>query len=355
MRAGTRGAVRAGGTGARAAGVVVGRERVGEIQRARIVAAMTELVRERGVTAVTVAHVVGRSGVSRRTFYELFDDREDCVLAAFEQAVDRAAAVVVPAYEDANRRAGSAWAGRIRAGLGALLEFLDEEPAMGCLCVVDALAAEREVLERRARVLEVLIDAVHKGGARPRSADAKAPGAVAGEAGVGGGRASRPPRIVAEGAVGAVLAVIYARLREHDPKPLAGLLNQMMGMIVLPYLGPGAAARELGRPAARARRRVAAPADPLRDLGMRLTYRTVRVLLAIGELGGRGSAPSSREVADASGVSDQGQMSKLLWRLESLGLIDTAMRHHGRGEPNAWTLTRKGEEVERAIRSQTAH
>ncbi len=315
--------------GGGANGAVLGPERVGEIQRARIVTAMTELVREQGVAAINVGHVVGRSGVSRRTFYELFSDRDDCLLAASDQALERAAAVVLPVYE-----AAGPWEARIRAGLAALLGFFDEEPAMGGLLVVDALAAERPVLERRAKVVEVLINAVHQGGTRPR-----------------GGPGRRPTRIVAEGAVGAVLAVIHARLSARDPKPLAGLLNQLMGMIVLPYRGPEAAERELGRQAPKPRRRPtpAAPADPLRELGMRLTYRTVRVLLAIAEHPGA----SSREVADASGISDQGQMSKLLWRLEHLGLIDTAVRHHGRGEPNAWSLTPKGMEMERTIRSQT--
>ena len=337
---------------------ILGPERVGEIQRARIVTAMTELVREQGVAAINVGHVVGRSGVSRRTFYELFSDRDDCLLAAFDQALERAAAVVTPAYEGAAAKAkregvavlgveatsvepwsrgadgaGGAWVARIRAGLAALLGFLDEEPAMGGLLVVDALAAERPVLERRAKVVDALINAVHQGGSRPR-----------------GGSGRRPTRIVAEGAVGAVLAVIHARLSVRDPKSLSGLLNQLMGMIVLPYQGPDAAERELGRQSPKPRRRPtpAAPADPLRELGMRLTYRTVRVLLAIAEHPGA----SSREVADASGISDQGQMSKLLWRLEHLGLIDTAVRHHGRGEPNAWSLTPKGMEVERTIRSQ---
>jgi hypothetical protein len=81
----------------------------------------------------------------------------------------------------------------------------------------------------------------------------------------------------------------------------------------------------------------------------------VRVLLAVAELGGRESDPSSREVADASGVSDQGQMSKLLWRLEHLGLIANDPPRPARGEPNAWALTAKGHEVEQAIRAQTTH
>jgi DNA-binding HxlR family transcriptional regulator len=57
-------------------------------------------------------------------------------------------------------------------------------------------------------------------------------------------------------------------------------------------------------------------------------------------------------VADASGVLDQGQMSKLLWRLEHLGLIANEAPR-ARGEANAWALTDKGHEVERAIRAQT--
>jgi hypothetical protein len=168
----------------------------------------------------------------------------------------------------------------------------------------------------------------------------------------------RPPRIVAEGAVGAVLAVIHARLCAPNPRPLSPLLNQLMGMIVLPYRGPEAAARELECPLPRARRRPAAPADPLSNLDMRLTYRTVRVLQAISDLGTHeppdGRVPNSREVADAAGISDQGQISKLLWRLADLGLIANGSPTHGKGEPNAWTLTPRGRGVEQAIRAQTA-
>jgi DNA-binding MarR family transcriptional regulator len=217
-------------------------------------------------------------------------------------------------------------------GLGRYWRSLMMSPNLGHLCVVDALAAERQVLKHRARVVSRLVDTVHRG--------ARAAGSSA-------------ARIVAEGAVGAVLAVIHARMCETRPKPLAGLLGPLMGIIVLPYLGPAAAERELARPTPRARKRPAVPSDPLRELDMRLTYRTVRVLLAIAELGGRGSDPSGRQVADAAGVADQGQISKLLWRLENLGLIKNSAIGRGKGEPNAWTLTPKGHEVERSIRAQT--
>ena len=66
---------------------------------------------------------------------------------------------------------------------------------------------------------------------------------------------------------------------------------------------------------------------------MRLTYRTVRVLFAIAELGEAGSYPSGRAVGDASGISDQGQISKLLARLAHLGLIHNSATSRGKGEP----------------------
>ena len=87
----------------------------------------------------------------------------------------------------------------------------------------------------------------------------------------------------------------------------------------------------------------------MRDLDMRLTYRTVRVLLAIASRPGA----SNRQVADASGVADQGQISKLLARLEHLGLIHNTGAGPLRGEPNVWSLTPKGEEIEHTIRRQT--
>jgi AcrR family transcriptional regulator len=303
---------------------------VGEIQRARIVAAMGELVRERGAGAVTVAHVVARSGVSRRTFYELFEDREDCFLAAFDIAIARAAETVLPAY-----RGQARWRERIRAALEAALVFLDTEPELGYLCVVGALGGGERALERRARVVRYLVDAVHEGQMESRGA-------------------RRPRRLVAEGVLGAVLGVVHARLVERSGRPLLGLLSPLMGMIVLPYMGTAAAEREQRRPVPRARRPIAPRGNPLRELDMRLTYRTVRVLLTISELGGRGANPSNRQVATAAGISDQGQISKLLSRLQALGLVDNDGGDHAKGEPNAWSLTPRGIEVTRTLQPQTA-
>jgi AcrR family transcriptional regulator len=303
-----------------------GREQLSEIQRARILAAMVDVAAGRGVGNVTVAHVVGRSGVSRRTFYELFEDREDCLLAACEDALERIAVVVLPAYD-----APARWQEKLRAGLAALLRFLEFDRGRGCLLIVGTPGAGPKVLDRRRRVLAQIIAIVDRGRAEVRQGDG-------------------PPPLTAEGIVGGVLSLIHARMVEDDDASLIELLGPLMSMLVLPYLGAAAARSELAQPVPPAANGFrSAPGDPLRDLGMRLTYRTIRVLLAVGELAGQGSDPSNRQVGDAAGIRDQGQISKLLSRLEHLGLIHNGSEPHVKGEPNAWTLTTRGHEVREAL------
>jgi AcrR family transcriptional regulator len=300
------------------------RGEVDEIQRSRVLAAMCEVVGEHGAGGATVSHVVARAGVSRRTFYELFADREDCFLAAFDLAVERAATRAMAGFATPGR-----WRERMRVALIALLRFFDEEPELGSLCVVHALGAGPQALRRRAVVVRALVGAVEEGGREAR-----------------GGRV--PGRLIAEGVVGAVLGVLHARMAEGSRRPLTDLAGPLMGMIVLPYLGPAAAERERVRPVPgpATRRSRAAREDPLKGLDMRLTYRTVRVLVAIADRPGA----SNRGVGDAAGIADQGQTSKLLQRLEHLGLIkNTGRGTAGRGEPNAWRLTQRGERLRHTL------
>jgi AcrR family transcriptional regulator len=290
-----------------------------------MIAATIEVVSEKGRAGATVAHVVARSGVSRRTFYEVFGDFEDCFLAALDRSIECASEYVLDGYEPSEE-----WRPRIRGALTGLLEFLEDEPAMGRLCIVETLGAGSRVHERRARTVEAMIAAVDE--ARLES---KAPAAL--------------PQLTTEGVVGGILSVLHARLLEGGGSLLA-LTGSLMGMIVLPYFGPAAAGTESERPAPRRRRRArAGGGDPLRGLEMRLTYRTVRVLLAIAALGAHGSPPSNREIGVAAGISDQGQISKLLSRLEKLGLVENSGPGQVRGAPNAWVLTKKGFEVEQLV------
>ncbi|HEY3970659.1 MAG TPA: TetR family transcriptional regulator, partial [Solirubrobacteraceae bacterium] len=129
---GTRGMARGsavGSVGDRAAREL-GRERVNEIQRARLLAAMIDVCAERGVADVTVAHVVERASISRRTFYEIYSDREECFLEALDEGIARASRYVLDGYDEKAR-----WIDRMRGALTALLAFLDAERATGRLLI----------------------------------------------------------------------------------------------------------------------------------------------------------------------------------------------------------------------------
>jgi AcrR family transcriptional regulator len=317
-----------------------------------MLAAAGQVVGEVGYGGMSVARVTDRAGVSRRTFYEQFEDREACFLALFDEALERAGKVARDAAATTPATGRGGWRGRIRAGLSALIALVEEEPEVGSLLIVDALGGGPRVLERRARALEAVRDVIDEGRAESR-------------------KGSDAPPLTAEGVVGAVLSVVHARLLEEAAgdrtngasrgsshasiraRRLSELINPLMAMIVLPYLGQAAAAKELEAPMTAAavrrpaRRRAAAQSlrDPLRGLEMRLTYRTLLVLSAIAERPGA----SNRQIADVAGVHDQGQISKLLGRLERLGLIANGGAGQAKGEANSWGLTRKGCEVEAAL------
>ena len=158
--------------------------------------------------------------------------------------------------------------------------------------------------------------------------------------------------MTAEGIVGAIFSVLHARLLERDSRPLVGLRNELMALIVLPYLGPTAARRELARPLPKARHVLSQPArHPMEELELRITYRTLCVLTAIAAQPGA----SNRQVADAAGIQDPAQISKLLTRLTKLGLTHNKGQGHTKGQSNAWTLTTKGNEIQRAIDAQASH
>jgi AcrR family transcriptional regulator len=293
------------------------------LQRGRLLSAAFALVGEAGCEAVNARRVSERAGVSNRTFYEFFSDREDCLLAAFNYAVDGLEREARAGWESE-----LGWTARVRAALAALLIALDREPAVRRLVFVEALAAGPRVLASRARVLERLAGVVDEGRAN-------------------GNAPSKLPPLVAEGVVGGAFGVIHARLLELHPRPLVGLLGSLMAMIVLPYRGSAAAAKELERPIPRplARRRDA-DGFSRRSLGAaspvdyRLTARTQMALVAVAGRPGL----NNREVSEVIGLSDQGQVSRMMRRLQEQGLVENAQAHSKR-LIRAWRLTADGEGV----------
>jgi AcrR family transcriptional regulator/DNA-binding MarR family transcriptional regulator len=308
------------------------RGQVDEMQRARLLGAAVRVVDELGWSSVTVADIASRARVSRRTFYDLFANREECLLAVLDDTVRQLERDLAQAgLED-----DASWADRVRAGLFTILSFFDREPNLARLCVVQALRGGPRVLVWREDILARLAGIIDQGrGESARGEDCTV--------------------LTAEGLVGAASTIVYSRLHASKRRePLVSLLGELMSMIVLPYRGPAAARaerREIGTfssgresPAgvkSPTRSADLSGGDPLAAVPMRLTYRTARVLQAAAENPGA----SNRQVGERADIYDQGQISKLLARLERLGLLVNTGEGHAKGEANAWRLTSLGEQV----------
>lgn len=321
---------------------------VSELQRSRLLEAAFAVIGEAGYRGMAVRKVAERAGVSSKTFYDLFSDREDCFIAAFDYGVQDLAWLARPAYG-----AQRDWVAGVRAGLGALLSVLDGEPALRRLLFVEALGVGPLMLERRAEVMVELAGVIDEG-----------------RVGVKG--AEQLPPLTAEGLVGAAFSLVHARLSERDPEPLSGLLNGLMAMLVLPYRGRAAAARQLSyqisqagqdfdtsdkaAKVARAGRTSWSPLGSAPPVDFRLTVRRQAVLATIAELGARDSTgewgPSNREVADRVGIHDQGQISRLMMRLQEQGFVEDT---HGPRQTKAWRLTPRGEELVEAYSGESGH
>lgn len=345
-------AVRAGRPGRRVlnGSALLPRGEAADGGRTRLLRAAVAMVDEHGYTAVTVAHIAARAKISRRTFYELFTDREDCLLAALQDIDAQLAAELRGAY-----LGGLPWCERVRLGLWTVLRFFDREPALARFCVVESARGDDRMAAYREELLARITAVIGEG--REESLLAE----------------SSP--LVAEGVAGAVVSILNTRLaatgrrtargaRKDPPSsgPLSGLLGELMALVVLPYLGSGLAQEERARPApvdpAPAPLPVPEPGskqggkhlalDPAPSTGpqLRMTYRTALVLEAIAQQPGI----SNLGVARHAQVNDQGQISKLLARLERNGLIQNTGRGQARGAPNEWRLTPAGQKVEQSIR-----
>ncbi|MEV5824142.1 TetR/AcrR family transcriptional regulator [Spirillospora sp. NPDC052242] len=140
------------------------REEVRRIQRARLCRAMAEVMAEKGYVDTSVADVLQRATVSRQSFYELFDSKLDCFMAAFAGAgeilLERLAADVGVARGAA---AGGTPADRLalcERAIGAYLRALAAELPYARLFLVEVYAAGPEAIDRRARTQEIITGAL---------------------------------------------------------------------------------------------------------------------------------------------------------------------------------------------------
>jgi AcrR family transcriptional regulator len=195
---------------------------VSAVQRERLLAAMLRATAELGYREVSVQDVLERSGVSRPTFYEHFENKEACFLAAFDSAAIRLRKRLERSALD-----GENWRARLRLNLAELLRFVAEDPDAAMSLIVDARAACPPALARRDALLDHFascLDTQVRAEANPANA---------------------PSAIAAAGIVGGIEALLYSRLNRGEGDDVQSLLPSLMYFAVLPYEGHEVASEEL--------------------------------------------------------------------------------------------------------------
>jgi AcrR family transcriptional regulator len=189
-------------------------EAVAESQRGRIQEAMIEVVAAHGYGETRVVDVIGRAGVSRKTFYELFDSKEDCFLAAYDLLLGKFLGRAEAGFGES---AGASWAERIEVGLRALLTHLAAHPDEARFAIVEVFAAGPKALIRRDAALRQFTGFIEVG--RSEST-VDLPGSTA------------------LTIVGGINELIYSEILHGAAARLPGRLPDLVFLIVLPFLGP---------------------------------------------------------------------------------------------------------------------
>jgi AcrR family transcriptional regulator len=183
-------------------------------QRERILSAVAQATAELGYTDMSVEAIIARAGVSRRTFYEHFKNKEDAFLAAYDATVRQLARHVQHAYLQQTTALE-----RLRAGIGAYLQFLASEPEIARMGIVEVLAAGPRALARRNDALrlfaEIIEDNIHQ----------LVP-------------SCRRPTLTAETIVGGIYEVVFSRILAGRTAELPSMTDDLLVAVLLLDVDP---------------------------------------------------------------------------------------------------------------------
>jgi AcrR family transcriptional regulator len=182
-------------------------------QRERILAAVAEAAQAHGFARMSVQDIVTEAGVSRRTFYEQFKNKDDAFIAAFDEAAGRLVSLVRAAFEQE-----STFADRVTSGFQTFLEVLAGSPAFARMCIVEVLAAGPEAISRRNKALDEFARVLEENARDLLGNDA-------------------PPALIAETIVGGMYELVYRRIARGETGGLPDLLPDLVESALLPYVG----------------------------------------------------------------------------------------------------------------------
>jgi AcrR family transcriptional regulator len=192
-------------------------------QRERILSAVGDVVSAAGYADMSVEDVIVTAGVSRRTFYEHFKNKQDAFLAAYDAVLTQ----LLAAMREAIAREET-FAARMRAGLLSFLDFLAREPGFARLCIVEALAAGPDAIARRNGAMTAFATRIADDAGRL-------------------GTPLEPRPLTAETIVGGIYEVVYTRIVRGEIRVLPELLPDLLYVALLPYQGKDGAASEYKR------------------------------------------------------------------------------------------------------------
>jgi AcrR family transcriptional regulator len=197
------------------------REFVSRNQYERLLAGLAEAVAENGYAGTTIAHITRHAAVSRRTFYEHFNSKDECFVAAYDAVMTELRQRVEEAFNQEEE-----WPRGVRAGIAAMLEFLAAEPHLARLSMVEALVAGPVVVERYDAAIQSLVP-FFEAGREGRSAEVLEGLSPTTE----------------EALVGGMVSLISRRVFADRSEELEALLPDLVEFALTPYLGSGEAAK----------------------------------------------------------------------------------------------------------------
>jgi AcrR family transcriptional regulator len=186
---------------------------------------MVRVAATKGYEATTVSDVIEVAGVSRATFYEMFEDKESCFLEAYDAVIDVLVAHVTSAFESA---ADESWPEQIAHGLRALVELLAAESDIARMAMVEVTAAGDDARERYRAMFTRFTPFLEKG--RTYS-----------------GQDAELPADTARFAIGGAASMIFDEVRAGRGPELKRILPDLVFAVLMPYLGPEAAEDEMRR------------------------------------------------------------------------------------------------------------
>jgi AcrR family transcriptional regulator len=192
-----------------------------EHQRQRLIRSVPSAVAAKGYPAMTVEDICSRAGVSRRTFYENFRDKEDCFLTSYRVLGEEMVAAIAGAAS-----AGQNWQERARFGLAALLRRWSERPDAAHMAVIDVMAAGPAALAERDRNTMAIATLIGD------EALAVTPNPA--------------PRLLLRTIAGSILQLLYCWVLAERTAELEQLLPTIMYMILVSLHGPAGAASKVG-------------------------------------------------------------------------------------------------------------